>query len=83
MLIVVGLTGRVVLGSLIIGHAARAMAVRVARDWVKEVGLARGLHSKVCSRNQGVRIGRSVTERWQTGLEVSGASVSSVSVAWW
>jgi hypothetical protein len=45
VLIVVGLTRIVVLGSLIIGHAARAMAVGVARDCVKEVGLAKELHS--------------------------------------
>lgn len=39
VLIVVVLARSAVLGSLIIGHAARAMAVGVARDCVKEVGL--------------------------------------------
>jgi hypothetical protein len=39
VLIVVVLARSAVLGSLIIGHAARAMAVGIARDCVKEVGL--------------------------------------------
>jgi hypothetical protein len=48
--IVIVLTRSAVLGSLIIGHAARAMAVGVARDCVKEVGLVGGLHSTISKR---------------------------------
>jgi hypothetical protein len=48
--IVIVLTRSAVLGSLIIGHAARAMAVGVARDCVGGVGLVGGLHSIVVER---------------------------------
>jgi hypothetical protein len=64
VLIVVVLARSAVLGSLIIGHAARAMAVGVARDCVKEVGLVEGLHADVVERskseNKSVTAGSSI-----------------------
>lgn len=62
VLIIVGLTRSVVRGSLIIGHAARAMAVGVACDCVREVELVRGLHSSVV-RRQREGTGRSQIDR--------------------
>jgi hypothetical protein len=52
VLIVVVLARSAVLGSLIIGHAARAMAVGIARDCVEKVGLVGGLHSVVVERSK-------------------------------